>query len=366
MGSYMRFVVTSCLMVCFLWFANSNALGTPPDPPYRVFILHSYEFDHVCGQPQHDGVVSALDKAGLKDQKNLTIETYCMDTKRQNNTEELIHKQAQVAMERIRSFRPDVLVVLDDNAFRTVALSLADTSTPIVFCGLNGQPEDYHKQKAFMESRERPAHNITGVYEKLHFVNAIRVHVRLFPETKKVVILSDLSPTGRAILEQVRIEMSQEPLPCAHIIQVVQTWEEYKLAILAANQEPEVGVIYPGALLLKDGEGNTYTAPEIFAWTRENSTQPEIAINYAFTKMGLFGGVAVDFHAMGEQAGRMAIRILRGEDPGRIPIEEAERYALVFNLDRARQLGIQIPPDVLLAADEVIADKRKGQGLQAQ
>jgi len=254
-------------------------------------------------------------------------------------------------------------VVLDDNAFRTVALSLADTSTPIVFCGLNGQPETYHKQKAFVESRERPGHNITGVYEKLHFVNAVRVHVRLFPETKKVVILSDLSPTGRAILEQVRIEMAREPIPCAHEFRVVQNWEEYKLAVLAANQDPEVGVIYPGALLLKDREGNTYTAPEIFAWTRENSTQPEIAINYAFTKMGLFGGVAVDFHSMGEQAGRMAIRILQGEDPGRIPIEEAERYALVFNLDRARQLGIRIPPDVLLAADEVIIDKKR-QGLE--
>jgi ABC-type uncharacterized transport system substrate-binding protein len=58
----------------------------------------------------------------------------------------------------------------------------------------------------------------------------------------------------------------------------------------------------------------------------------------------------------------MAVRILQGEKPGDIPIEDARRYALVFNLDRARELGIQIPPDVLLAADEVIADKTK-QGL---
>jgi len=54
----------------------------------------------------------------------------------------------------------------------------------------------------------------------------------------------------------------------------------------------------------------------------------------------------------------MVVRILLGEAPGNIPVEEAQRYALVFNLDRARQLGIQIPPDVLLAADEVIIGKK--------
>jgi hypothetical protein len=147
MGSHMRFVFTSCLIVCSLLFIGFNASGAPPDPPYRVFILHSYESDNVCGQPQQDGVVSALGKAGLKDQQDLMIETYFMDTKRRNNTEELIHEQAQIAIERIRSFRPDILVVLDDNAFRTVALCLADTSIPIVFCGMNGQPEAYHKQE---------------------------------------------------------------------------------------------------------------------------------------------------------------------------------------------------------------------------
>ena len=42
---------------------------------------------------------------------------------------------------------------------------------------------------------------------------------------------------------------------------------------------------------------------------------------------------------------------------GKIPIEEAERYALVFNMGRAKQLSIEIPPDILMAADEVVAEK---------
>jgi len=44
---------------------------------------------------------------------------------------------------------------------------------------------------------------------------------------------------------------------------------------------------------------------------------------------------------------------MKETSPGDIPIEEAERYALVFNLRRARELGMEIPIDILMAADVV-------------
>ncbi|MBW1721874.1 MAG: hypothetical protein JRJ78_07400 [Deltaproteobacteria bacterium] len=330
------------------------SFSSASDTPRSLFILHSYEKGHVCGQPQHDGVIAALKEAGFEEGKNLVLRTYYMDTKRKNNTPELIEWQARIALDMIRDFDPDLLVTLDDNAFRTVALKLVDSPIAVIFSGMNGQPEDYNAITPFMKDRSRPGHNITGVYEKLHFVDAVKVHARLFPGLRKVRVLVDPSPTGKAIMNQVRKEISREPLPCAWDMKLVKSWEAYRNTILSTNEDPEIGAIYPAALLLKDARGKTYTAPEIFAWTARHSRRPEIAVNYDFTRMGLFGGAAVDFFYMGKQAGRMAVRCLRGEDPGTIPIEDAERYALVFNLDRARQLGIHIPPDVLMAADEVV------------
>jgi putative ABC transport system substrate-binding protein len=49
----------------------------------------------------------------------------------------------------------------------------------------------------------------------------------------------------------------------------------------------------------------------------------------------------------------MASNILKGADTGKMPIQDAQRVALVFNLIRAKTLGLDIPPDILLAADEV-------------
>ena len=320
----------------------------------RIFILHSYEYNHVCGQPQHDGMIAMLKKAGFIENQNLELQLYYMDTKRKNNTPELIIKQADIALQKIKLFKPDVLVTLDDNAFRWVSLKLVDSGISIVFSGLNGQPEMYNRQQPFMLSRENPGHNITGIYEKLHIVDAIRVHSRLFPNFQKLKIITDQSPTGKAINTQIKLELEHADISVDWEINVVKDWDEYQAEILSANSDPTIGAIYPVALLLKDKKGSVYTAPEIFKWTIQVSKKPEIAVNYAFTRMGLFGGAAVDFYSMGQQAGQMVVKILGGKFPGIIPIEEASRYALAFNLKRARQLNINIPNEILLAADEVV------------
>lgn len=353
-----RVLATFLFVMSLVFLATISTLKAASDMPYRIFILHSYEADHVCGQPQHNGVVAALKKHGFNEKENLKIRTYHMDTKRKNNTSELMEEQAEIALEKIKAFRPHVLVTLDDNAFRTVALELVDTPVSIVFSGMNGQPQAYHQKKPCINSKSEPGHNITGVYEKLHIADAIKVHSKLFPNLKKIKLFVDTSPTGKAISKQIRREMEEEAVSCAWEIKMAMTWEEYQDEIRSTNADSDVGAIYPAALLLKDRTGNSYTAPKIFAWTIENSKKPEIALNYAFTRMGLFGGAAVDFYAMGTQAGQMAARILRGENPGNIAVEDAERYALAFNIGRAEQLGLTIPSDILMAADEVVAAKR--------
>jgi hypothetical protein len=323
----------------------------------RVMVVHSYSSEHVCGRPQGEGVAAALTDHGWHQGRNLELRAMFMDTKQVYTTPEAIRQRAALALAAVDEFKPHVLVVLDDNAIREVMLPLIDREgLSIVFSGMNGQPEDYDKKVRYLSSLAEPGHNVTGVYEKLHLVKSMRVIAAALGDLQpgdRVVGITDYSPTGNAITRQFEIELAGESPALGWELRRVKDFEEYKALIGELNQDPRVRAIYPAALKLKTATGETFAAGSIFEWTIANSTKPEMALNYHFSKIGLFGGAAVDFTAMGYMAGTKAAKILHGTKAGSIPVEDAADYAIVFNLRRALGLGIEIPKPLLTAADQV-------------
>jgi ABC-type uncharacterized transport system substrate-binding protein len=81
---------------------------------------------------------------------------------------------------------------------------------------------------------------------------------------------------------------------------------------------------------------------------------------FAFQKSQAIGGamvvVARDYKDSGRHAAHLAARIMRGENPKKIPLEDFAKTSLIVNLDAARALDIILPPALVRSAKDVIGD----------
>lgn len=81
---------------------------------------------------------------------------------------------------------------------------------------------------------------------------------------------------------------------------------------------------------------------------------------FAFQKSQAIGGamvvIARDYKDSGRHAAHLAARIMRGEDPKKIPLEDFAKTSLIVNLDAARALNLTLPSALVRAAKEVIGE----------
>ena len=123
----------------------------------RIFIVSSYHRAYLWSQSTQKGVGAALIKYGYLDSEaqaqqlansdavestRAVIRKDWMDTKRKDSRADMASATARI-MVALRAFKPDVVLLGDDNAARYIGGQLLDTATPVVFWGINGLPLKY-------------------------------------------------------------------------------------------------------------------------------------------------------------------------------------------------------------------------------
>jgi putative ABC transport system substrate-binding protein len=73
-----------------------------------------------------------------------------------------------------------------------------------------------------------------------------------------------------------------------------------------------------------------------------------------YAEAGGLIGYGIDFVEMYRRAGIFVDKILKGAKPADIPVEQATKFVVVINMKTAKALGLDVPPTLLVRADEVI------------
>jgi putative tryptophan/tyrosine transport system substrate-binding protein len=237
--------------------------------------------------------------------------------------------------------RPQVLVVTGlTNARRARE---ATTTVPVVVATSSDLVD-----AGVVASFARPGGNITGITDLADEVAVKRLEVlhELIPRLSRVTLLNNPDFPGLAKIER-RVRAAASTLG----ITVLPLYASDRASLTVAVDSLEK--VRPGALLVGGDALFNSNAQQII----ERATTLGVPVAHYWpgtAEMGALLTHGTDFRKNFERAAYYVDRILKGANPGDLPIEQPTRYELVLNRKAATALGIAIPSGVLLRADRVI------------
>jgi putative ABC transport system substrate-binding protein len=236
---------------------------------------------------------------------------------------------------------PDAIIVFNSPALR--AMRRAGADLPIVFATVTDPVE-----QGFVSSLARPGGNITGFAASEFGIATKRLDLlkKLAPSLQRVTFLYDPDQSTWAG-HWAEIEPAAPSLALSASKVPVRNAEEIERAIVALAREPDSGLFVQWGPVTQLNREKIAMLPLRY----------RLPTMYGFRDFVESGGLAsygADMIDLCRRAASYVDRILRGEKPRDLPVQLPTRFEFVLNLKTAKAIGLDIPPQVLALADDVI------------
>jgi putative ABC transport system substrate-binding protein len=239
--------------------------------------------------------------------------------------------------------RRQVAVLVTGGTPPALAAKALTSTIPILF-DTGGDPVEL----GLVAALSRPGGNLTGVTALNVEIGPKRLELlhELAPAARVIALLvNPANPNGAALAREVRAAANTLGLEL-HVLNV-STESELDAAFATIAQ-----VRARGLLIATDGYFLAHAEQLGARVLRER--MPAVFAYHEFAAAGglmSYGGSITDqYRRLGVYAGR----ILKGESPAGLPVQQATKIELIINLKTAKALGLIVPPALVARADEVI------------
>ena len=274
----------------------------------------------------------ALRKLGYVEGQNINIEYRYADNKAERMpglAAELVHL--------------NVHVIVTTGSSATRPAKEATTAIPIVMMSDNDPVGS-----GFVASLARPGGNITGLTNISRDLGDKRLELlkEIIPKLSRVAVFRDLTN----VTEGIGVD---EIEPTARVLKLqTQSFElakveDFDRQFQAIMKWRADGLVIGGGPLL-----NRYRK-RIVEFTAKNKL-PAMYNREEFVEAGGLVSYAPSFREMSGRAAVYVDKILKGAKPADLPVEQPKKFDFIVNLKAANQIGLTIPPNVLVRADRVI------------
>jgi putative ABC transport system substrate-binding protein len=323
-----RTLVTLVLLVSVL----VTACGTSPTSQPKTYTI-GVLIQTSSLEPLWVGFKSGLTKAGYVEGKTVT---YIYDGP--TNTIEALKPEA----EKLKSQKLDLLVTIGTPPTQTAKEVFADTKVPILFAPVLNPVE-----LGLAASYRNPGGNLTGIQSTDTVGKALEYLLLIAPGVKRVY-----APNATQDSSSVQSLQSLADAAKAQGVEVVvangSTTEELDAITQTIPENVDaVFMLRSGSLTAAGRLGKLIQAASVRRVpTVTSQIGPQISA-------GILLGYGPGYTEMGLQLSRMADKVLKGTDPGTLPIENAEAY-LGINLQTAQAIGLEIPDSIVRQATQIV------------
>jgi putative ABC transport system substrate-binding protein len=250
--------------------------------------------------------------------------------------------------ERIRKNVTELVALRPDAIFATTfptvaALQQATRTVPIVFAGLFDPVG-----AGLIASLARPGGNTTGFasFEYSLSVKWLELLKQVAPRVTRVAVLRDsLTPVGigqLAAIQGVAPSFGVELIPI-----VVRDADEIEPAVAAFARSPDDGLIVTIGTL-------TDAHRDVIGKLAAQHRLPAVYPFAFFVRSGGLISYGTDITDSYRRAASYVDRILKGEKPADLPVQQPTKIHLAINMKAAKAIGLEVPAGLLARADEVI------------